>query len=307
MTTTNQQQQNNEQGLQTVSREDLQTILLAWQDATTRLEQTHQILRDEVRHLTDELEIKNRELARKNRLADLGQMAAHIAHEVRNTLVPVSLYVSLLKRKVAGNSECHGLVEKISGGFTALEATVNDLLHFTADRDARVEPLQPATMIHETLDSLGAQFQAQCVTIQESLEDQSIVELDRELLRRAILNISLNALDVLPKGGTLHVSSHAEQDYWRLEFADNGPGWSDEALQRGTEPFFTTKHHGTGLGLAIVERIAEVHGGFIALHNQPTGGAVVTLCIPYLHTVQLTDSSENEEMMQDIQNLADAA
>ena len=75
----------------------LAALLSAWQTATDRLQQTHQILREEVKRLTDELEIKNRELARKNRLADLGQMAAHVAHEVRNSLVPMTLYLSLLR------------------------------------------------------------------------------------------------------------------------------------------------------------------------------------------------------------------
>src|SRR5271163_3476886 len=82
---------------------DLQTVLAAWHGATLRLEQTHAALRAEVCRLTDELEIKNRELARKNRLADLGQMASHIAHEVRNNLVPVSLYMSLLRRRVSSD------------------------------------------------------------------------------------------------------------------------------------------------------------------------------------------------------------
>ena len=81
----------------------LETVLGAWHAATLRLEQTHQALRGEVRRLTDELEAKNRELARKNRLADLGQMASHVAHEVRNNLVPVTLYLGLLRRHVAGD------------------------------------------------------------------------------------------------------------------------------------------------------------------------------------------------------------
>ena len=114
---------------------DLETVLAAWHGATVRLEQTHEALRAEVRRLTDELEIKNRELARKNRLADLGQMASHVAHEVRNNLVPVTLYLSLLRRRISDDSGSRDIVDKVEAGFTALDATVNDLLHFTADRD----------------------------------------------------------------------------------------------------------------------------------------------------------------------------
>src|SRR5260221_1989492 len=114
---------------------DLQTILSAWNDATDRLRRTHETLRDEVRRLTDELEIKNRELARTNRLADLGQMASHVAHEVRNALVPVSLYLSLLRRRLGDDAGSLDVLAKVSAGFTAVDATVNDLLHFTAQRD----------------------------------------------------------------------------------------------------------------------------------------------------------------------------
>ena len=105
----------------------------------------------EVQRLTQELEIKNRELARKNRLADLGQMASHIAHEVRNSLVPVTLYLSLLRRRLADDTGSRDLVEKIAAGFTALDATVNDLLQFTADRDPRWQLLDVRELVEDVL------------------------------------------------------------------------------------------------------------------------------------------------------------
>src|SRR5947207_15300437 len=106
---------------------DLHTVLAAWHGATLRLEQTHEALRQEVHRLTDELESKNRELARKNRLADLGQMASHVAHEVRNSLVPVTLYLSLLRRRLSEDIMSRELLDKLAAGFTTLDATVNDL------------------------------------------------------------------------------------------------------------------------------------------------------------------------------------
>src|SRR6188472_2031748 len=103
---------------------DMQTILSAWNDATDRLRRTHETLRDEVRRLSDELETKNRELARKNRLADLGQMASHVAHEVRNSLVPMKLYLSMLRRRIDSDVGNASVLDKVMAGFTALEATV---------------------------------------------------------------------------------------------------------------------------------------------------------------------------------------
>src|SRR5205823_2012750 len=100
-------------------------ILAAWHNATVRLEQTHEALRGEVRRLTAELEVKNRELARKNRLADLGQMASHVAHEVRNNLVPVSLYLSLLRRRIAEDRENTEVLDMVETGLRALDTMVN--------------------------------------------------------------------------------------------------------------------------------------------------------------------------------------
>src|SRR3954463_4917129 len=116
---------------------DLQVILAAWTEATDRLQKTHEQLQEEVRRLTDELEQKNRELARRNRLADLGQMASHIAHEVRNGLLPMKLYLSLLRRRTSENNEAVEIVDKVTSGVGNLETIVNDLLHFSADRDAQ--------------------------------------------------------------------------------------------------------------------------------------------------------------------------
>src|SRR6476619_7747279 len=95
---------------------DLEAVLNAWHTATLRLERTHETLCAEVARLNKELETKNRELARKNRLADLGQMASHVAHEVRNNLVPVSLYMSLLRRRLSDDSGSLEILAKIEAG-----------------------------------------------------------------------------------------------------------------------------------------------------------------------------------------------
>src|ERR1044072_4736925 len=94
----------------------LAAILAAWNDATLRLEQTHSALQCEVARLTNELEEKNRELARQERLADLGRMASHVAHEVRNSLVPVALYMSLLRRRLADDAGSLDVLDKVAGG-----------------------------------------------------------------------------------------------------------------------------------------------------------------------------------------------
>lgn len=259
---------------------DLETVLTAWHAATVRLERTHETLRDEVCRLTDELEVKNRELARKNRLADLGQMASHIAHEVRNNLVPVTLYLSLLRRRVADDAPSMEILDKVELGFQDLDVTVNDLLHFTSDRDPVVQAFPLRLLAEEICRALKPQLAAQRIRTFLSIPETESVTADRDMLRRAVLNLVLNALDAMPNGGTLEIKAVRRPGGLELSVIDTGAGLSDEARIKAFEPFFTTKQGGTGLGLAIVDRIAEAHGGQVSLENAQGGGAAITLRIP---------------------------
>lgn len=266
---------------------DMQTILSAWNDATDRLRQTHETLRDEVRRLTDELEIKNRELARKNRLADLGQMASHVAHEVRNSLVPMKLYLSLLSRRLAHDSGSQDIFEKVTAGFVALEATVSDLLNFSAERDPQRRPVDVELLLNEVFETFAPQLDAQNIVTHIDVDPEALIVADPDMLRRAIVNLVLNALDVMPGGGELVMTACQTRRGLEIEVADSGPGITSGALPRLFEPFFTTKGAGTGLGLAIVERIAAAHGGIVYAANCPEGGAAFTLCLPNTITASL--------------------
>jgi len=259
---------------------DLQTIFSAWNEATDRLQRTHEALRSEVRRLSDELEAKNRELARKNRLADLGQMASHVAHEVRNSLVPMKLYLSLLKRRIDVDRGSVDVLDKVMAGFTALEATVGDLLHFSSQRDPRRERLDVAAMLRDVLQSLEPQLRAQDISAQVDCPQGLTATADGDMLRRAVLNLVLNALDAMPAGGELMLTACQTKTGLEIEIADSGPGIPATIVDRLFEPFFTTKGSGTGLGLAIVERIASAHGGEAIAMNCPEGGAAFTLVIP---------------------------
>jgi signal transduction histidine kinase len=260
---------------------ELQAVLAAWHSATDRLQQTHETLRREVRRLTDELEIKNHELARKNRLADLGQMASHVAHEVRNSLVPLTLYFSLLRRHMKDSDQSLDTLDKIEAGFTALEAIVNDLLQFTSNRDPSWQTIPLENLVREVCDALAPQLAAQGIRAELDIPHGLAVLADRDMLRRATLNLILNALDVMPGGGELTVTGIACPSGIELEIADSGPGIEENHQSRLFEPFFTTKSGGTGLGLSIVERIAAAHGGDVTACNCPQGGAAFTIRLPY--------------------------
>lgn len=259
---------------------NLEMVLAAWSEATQRLQRTHETLRNEVRRLTRELEIKNRELARKNRLADLGQMASHVAHEVRNSLVPITLYLSLLRRRLQHDPQAAEIVHKVESAFAALEATVSDLLQFAASPQPVLQPFAVRPLVEEVLQSLAPQMEAQGIRICLDIPQEQQVTADRSMLRRALLNLLLNALDAMPSGGELVVTAWQDGDHYELEVADSGAGFDAEASEKLFEPFFTTKSHGLGLGLAIVGRIAELHGGHVRACRCPEGGAAFILRLP---------------------------
>ena len=259
---------------------DLDRLLDAWGAATERLQATHEALREQVRRLSDELEVKNRELARKNRLADLGQLASHVAHEVRNGLMPLTLYTSLLKRRLVDDAANSELLSKIETGLTALDTTVNDLLHFTADRQPQKSQFESRRLIDDVCDALRPQIEAQGVRVELDVPFGLQLFADRDMVRRAMLNLVLNALDVMPEGGELVVTGCETRYGIEIEIADSGPGLSDEVAGKVFEPFFTTKSDGTGLGLAIVYRTAQAHEGEVMAANCPEGGAAFTLKFP---------------------------
>jgi signal transduction histidine kinase len=207
-------------------------------------------------------------------------MASHIAHEVRNNLVPVTLYLSLLERRLSDDSASCQILDKVAAGFTAIDSCVNDLLHFTADRDPRLAPIDLVSLVRQVLSDLAPQLSAQEIKAAVDVAPHLRCAADREMLRRALLNLTLNAVDAMPDGGRLTVSAHETPWGIEIEVADTGAGLVDEARRRAFEPFFSTKSHGTGLGLAIVARIAEVHGGGCLAQNCPDGGAAFTIRLP---------------------------
>ena len=258
----------------------LSEVLAAWHEATLRLEHTHEALQGEVARLTDELEVKNRELARKDRLADLGRMAAHVAHEVRNSLVPVTLYLSLLRRRLSVDTGSLDVLAKVEAGFNALDTTVNDLLNFTSHRQPQWHTFLVRDLVDEVNEALNPQLEAQGIQVSIDVPPNTLVSADREMMRRALVNLVLNAIDVMPHGGDVILTSYDGPSGFELEIADSGPGLSQQQLDHIFDPFYTTKSNGTGLGLSIVHRIIEAHGGRMTAVNCPEGGAAFTIELP---------------------------
>ena len=221
--------------------------------------------------MTDELEVKNRELARKNRLADLGQMASHVAHEVRNNLVPVTLYLSLLRRRLAGDGGSLEVLDKVAAGFGALDATVNDLLNFTADRDPQLRTFAAGELVQDVLAALAPQLSAQHICSTAEVPATVAIRGGLEHAPPGRAQPGAQRLGRHARGGRTDRQCIRRAGLRRTGSDRQWAGADRRSAGTGVEPFFSTKSNGTGLGLAIVNRIAEVHGGDLHAANCPEG------------------------------------
>ncbi|MCH7814219.1 MAG: hypothetical protein IID40_09390, partial [Planctomycetes bacterium] len=256
---------------------ELAAIISSYNEVTDQLKRAHERLADEVQRLRDRLAQKDRELARKERLAALGEMAAGVAHEIRNPLGGIQLFASLLERDLKDQPKLGSLAAKISNGVRTLDGIVTDILAFAGPEDVMLGPVELGPLVEETLELAAPQQRARQVTLHVALSDDApVVEANAPQLQRALLNLVFNAIDAAGAGGNVWITTRpGESDAWvHLEVADDGPGVPAELRERIFHPFYTGKDSGTGLGLAIVHRIAETHGPGVQVGDRPGGGAV---------------------------------
>ncbi len=260
--------------------EDLAEILQAYSSVTERLQRSHDQLGHEVVRLREELASTNTQLQRSKRLAALGEMAAGIAHEVRNPLAAISLYAQMLQEDIPAQTEPWETAGKIESAVRGLEAVVTDVLTFSQELNPVQSHCRVIELFERAIDlQRPAILNASIVVDDQALDPELMIEADPELIHRAMTNVIRNAIDAMaPDGGTLTLGAAVESGQIVLTIADTGPGIESSQIDRIFNPFFTTRSTGTGLGLAIVHRIIDVHGGSIAVHNKD--GAVFVLCLP---------------------------
>jgi signal transduction histidine kinase len=256
--------------------EELGRIILAYSEVTEKLQQSHERLEQTVAALREELGEKNRMLERKNRLAALGEMAAGMAHEIRNPLGGIQLYASMLASDVADRPQSHELAQKIGGCVRKLEGLVSRVLHYARDMRVHVVECDLADVVDDALSLGGGAIVEKLIKISTRGPESLIVWADPLLLGQALLNLILNAVQASESGAAVVVEYGADAEegkQFRLAVEDSGPGIRPEIMDKIFDPFFTTKDEGTGLGLAIVHRVVEAHEGSICAINREGGGA----------------------------------
>jgi PAS domain S-box-containing protein len=235
---------------------------------------------------------------RTGRLAAMGEMAVRIAHEIRNPLGSIELFSTMLKNDLKDFEELKILAEHISSGVKSINNIVSNLLLFIRPDQ---QPDRHVLDIHEALkDSLffaGHLLDAQnIIEVETELADQPLpIRGDLELLKQVFLNLILNAIQAMSKGGKLRISTRKtireDGTQWaEIRLSDTGCGIATADLSKIFDPFYTTRNKGTGLGLTIVHNITKMHGGSIDITSCAGDGAECIVTLPLNLNTKKTES-----------------
>ncbi|MFN5496607.1 MAG: two-component system sensor histidine kinase NtrB [bacterium] len=254
---------------------DFAEFVRTFTEATARLQETHAALTGQVERLQGELAEANERLRRSRSLAALGEMAAGIAHEIRNPLGAIALNAEMLGSDVAGNPAATASVEKILRAARRLDRIVGDVLSFA--RDTRINAV--STTAREILELAACDCEAllerEDIDLRIDIDGDCRLRADGPLVAQAVANLIRNAVQAMHGMSVREVTLSAREARLRtadgtrrgfvvLSVEDTGPGIPAEARERIFNPFFTTREDGTGLGLAIVHSLVDAHGGMTA-------------------------------------------
>jgi two-component system NtrC family sensor kinase len=227
------------------------------------------------------LQEREERLIRSERLAAIGRMAAHIAHEVRNPLSSIGLNAELLEEELQQKPDGAKLCRAIQHEVDRLNALTQEYLRFARLPQPKPERHDLRPILASLLDFIREDARSRGVTVVAQLpEALPPIDVDEGQVRQALLNLCRNALDAMGSGGTLTVRAAVGGERIEVAVADTGSGIPAEHLPRVFEPFFSTKEHGTGLGLALTQHIVAAHGGTITIDSAPGRGTEFTVRLP---------------------------
>ncbi len=217
--------------------------------------------------------------AQSERLAMLGRVATSLAHDIKNPLASIQLHAQLM---TPGDSEDVKALKMIESESEVIAGLVNQWLHLANPLPPRLVKLDVVECLATVARNLEAQARHAGVEMDHDIAGPIWVMGDAQRLSQAFRNLIVNAIQAMPRGGKLRISAERHENMISLRFADTGPGFSESALARGTELFFTEKEGGMGVGLNIVASIVVAHDGQLKLQNDPKGGAVMLVLLPSL-------------------------
>ena len=232
------------------------------------------------------LQAAQQELLVAERMATVGRLSLKVAHEVRNPIAAIELNAELLQDIVRGHpgadmEEATGLVAAILDQVSTLDALTEEYLAFARFPKPHFEDESINQLLEELAAFIRPVATRQGLAIHVATDPAvPTMEIDRTLLRQAILNLVKNAMEALSRGGAVTIESRCDGEAVEIAVSDTGGGITSEVAERLFEPFFTTKPQGTGLGLSITRQIIEEHGGELVWQNREGAGATFTIRLP---------------------------
>jgi two-component system NtrC family sensor kinase len=246
-------------------------------------------LEEKVEERTGELRAAQDTLVRTEKLSSLGKLSASIAHEINNPLAGILTFAKLMIRTIehgpVGEAERRTLVKQLALVQRETErcsAIVRNLLDFARERPLQLKDVDVNQVVDEVFSLVANQTAILGVQVEKDLAKVPMVDADFGQLRQAFINIVINGIEAMGKGGHLRVATRPlpEEDAVEITFQDDGPGIPPELMQKIFDPFFTTKEKGTGLGLSVVYGIVDRHKGRVSVESEPGKGTRFTIQLP---------------------------
>jgi len=255
---------------------------LALENATLyrELKLFNEELEERVRKATEDLKKTQEQLILSSRLSALGQLSAGVAHEIRNPLTSIGILIHSLMEKLSPDDIRRDDTVVIKNEIERMNRIIQQFLDFARPSKPKMEMVNVNRLIHDTLLLVSYELKEQETEIKKELGHLPDIMADREQLRQVFLNVILNAMQAMPGGGVLRISTALKDNFVRISFQDEGRGIPELIRERLFEPFFTTKEEGIGLGLSITKRIIEDHGGTIEVESREGEGTTLFLLLP---------------------------
>lgn len=220
-------------------------------------------------------------LASQAGFAEVGEMAAEMAHEFKRPLASIRSAVSLLEQEYELNDQAQSLLEAVDGQLGKLTETMQDLFALAKPVELESGQVDLRNAVDEALSQLSGLVDTSGYSIQRDYTpDLPVLWGDQHRIEQAALNVMLNALEAMENGGGLHIRLDRVGDRVVAEFTDTGPGIPEEQVEKVFLPFYSTKPSGTGLGLPLVARVVAAHGGELEVQSEPGEGTTVRMVFP---------------------------
>ena len=235
--------------------------------------------------ITDITEKKNleEEVERSRRLAALGEISAHVAHEIRNPLYIIKMGADLLAEQCSLEHKGEDVLKVMKRGVASLEGLVNDILDFSRPYKPTWAKADIKQLVEESVEEMASTVGSSAIELKKELPKEDIsLWIDVMRFKSILKNLISNSIQAIKTEGKIRISVTTKNsgDVIHIEVSDNGQGIPESDLNRVFDPFFTTKTKGTGLGMCIVKKITDMHGGNIDIQSEVGKGTAVTINLP---------------------------